>query len=101
MSDRDEIVARARAFLNSPQIRYQDDEAKHKFLAEKGLSDVEIQTLLNERPRIPPRTYPQPQPSHLPNLLVGVLRILSWMAGGSALLIFIYHVGCFFGPFTI
>lgn len=41
---------------------------------------------------IPPRTYPQPPPSNLPNLLLGLARLFSWVAGGSAALIFIYYV---------
>lgn len=43
-------------------------------------------------PNIPPRTYPQPPPSNLPNLLVGVFRILTWVAGGSAAIILVYMV---------
>jgi len=40
---------------------------------------------------IPPRTYPQSPPSNLPNLLLGLSRVFSWLTGGSALLIFIYY----------
>ncbi|EKM59307.1 uncharacterized protein PHACADRAFT_249711 [Phanerochaete carnosa HHB-10118-sp] len=39
---------------------------------------------------VPPRTYPQPPPSNLPGLLVGILRIATWVAGGSAALLLIY-----------
>ena len=45
-----------------------------------------------QAPMIPPRTYPQPPPSNLPNLLLGIYRLFSWLAGGSATLIFIYYV---------
>lgn len=43
-------------------------------------------------PAVPPRTYPQPPPSNLPNLLVGVLRIATWAAGGSAAILLLYFV---------
>ena len=46
--DRAELLTRARSFLASPQVAYQDLSAKHKFLAEKGLSDTEIDALLRE-----------------------------------------------------
>ncbi|KAF8897836.1 hypothetical protein BD779DRAFT_404698 [Infundibulicybe gibba] len=43
------------------------------------------------RPLIPPRTYPQLPPSNLPNLLIGIARLLSWVAGGSAALLLVYY----------
>lgn len=93
--DRSELVSRARAFLHSPQIQQQDSSAKRQFLAEKGLNETEIGALLRElpfqRPTVPPRTYPQPPPSNLPTLLLGLTRLFSWLAGGSAALIFIYY----------
>lgn len=45
------------------------------------------------RPAVPPRTYPQLPPSNLPTLLLGLARLFSWIAGGSALLIAMYYVG--------
>lgn len=45
-----------------------------------------------QAPLIPPRTYPQPPPSNLPNLLAGALRIITWTAGGSAAIVFVYMV---------
>ncbi|THH28799.1 hypothetical protein EUX98_g5397 [Antrodiella citrinella] len=46
--DRVQLIERARTFLYSPQVRYEDNAAKYRFLAEKGLNDVEIHGLLNE-----------------------------------------------------
>ncbi|CAA7259641.1 unnamed protein product [Cyclocybe aegerita] len=94
-TSRDEIISKARAFLASPQVQYQDVHVKRAFLAEKGLNGAEIESLLHrvptQLPTIPPRTYPQPPPSNLPLLLLGIARLFSWLAGGSALLIFAYH----------
>lgn len=46
--DRAELLARARAFLTSPQVRLQDSDAKRTFLAEKGLTPSEVDQLLRE-----------------------------------------------------
>ena len=46
--DRTELLARARVFLNSPQILDQDAAIKRNFLSEKGLSEAEIERLLRE-----------------------------------------------------
>ena len=46
--DRAELLRRGRAFLTSPQFRYEGVSVKRKFLAEKGLTDVEIDGLLHE-----------------------------------------------------
>lgn len=46
--DRAQLIERARTFLYSPQVRYEDNAAKYRFLAEKGLNDVEIHGLLHE-----------------------------------------------------
>ncbi|KAI0960456.1 hypothetical protein AcW1_004963 [Taiwanofungus camphoratus] len=93
-ADRTELLRKARAFLGSPQVRREDDVAKRRFLTEKGLTDIEIDRLLQEippqTPLVPPRTYPQPPPSNLPNLLIGLARIVSWIAGGSAALLLLY-----------
>ncbi|OCH94336.1 hypothetical protein OBBRIDRAFT_789466 [Obba rivulosa] len=92
--DRTGLLEKARAFLNSPQVQHEDLTAKRRFLTEKGLSQAEVDVLLQELPPrvplVPPRTYPQPPPSRLPDLLVGVLRILSWVAGSSAALLLLY-----------
>ncbi|KIJ20368.1 hypothetical protein PAXINDRAFT_108374 [Paxillus involutus ATCC 200175] len=95
-TDRTELLARARAFLTSPQIRLQDSDAKRVFLAEKGLAVNEIDQLLRELvrnmpPPVPPRTYPTPPPSNLPNLFIGVARIFTWLTGTSAVALFIYY----------
>ncbi|KAG5654625.1 hypothetical protein H0H81_011600 [Sphagnurus paluster] len=94
-SDRSELISRAKTFLQSPQIQNQDIPSKRSFLVEKSLSDSEIDGLLRElpvqRPLVPPPTYPQPPPSNLPTLLLGLTRVFSWVAGGSAALIFIYY----------
>lgn len=92
--DRAELIARARSFLASPQVAHQDLLAKRSFLVEKGLNDGEINTLLGgippSTPMIPPRNYPQPGPSNLPNLLLGIFRMTSWITGGAAILMFVY-----------
>ncbi|KAI9056505.1 hypothetical protein FKP32DRAFT_1763211 [Trametes sanguinea] len=92
--DRSELLQRARAFLTSPQVRHEDAAAKRRFLAEKGLTEVEIEGLLHEvpapPPALPPRTYPKPPPSRLPYLLMNVFRALTWIAGGSAVLLLAY-----------
>lgn len=36
--------------------------------------------------------YPAPPPSRLPGLLVGTFKVLSWLAGGSTALLYIYYV---------
>jgi hypothetical protein len=46
--DRSQLLARARAFLVSPQVRLEDDATKRRFLADKGLTDIDINTLLCE-----------------------------------------------------
>ncbi|KAG1906958.1 uncharacterized protein F5891DRAFT_350925 [Suillus fuscotomentosus] len=90
--DRSELIARARTFLSTPHIRSQDDTSKHAFLVEKGLTQDEIYSLLREiPPPVPPRTYPQPPPSNLPNMLVGIAHMLTWLAGSSAFVLFIYY----------
>lgn len=92
--DRSLLLSRARSFLQSPQIANQDAFSKRQFLLEKGLHESEINPLLRgapSAPLIPPRTYPQPPPSNLPNLLLGLSRVFSWLTGGSAILMFIYY----------
>ncbi|KAJ7068524.1 hypothetical protein C8F01DRAFT_1017949 [Mycena amicta] len=93
--DRVDLLTKARAFLQQPQVQREDPASKRKFLADKGLTPVDIETLMNElpkqRPLIPPPSYPQPPPSNLPVLLIGMARILSWLIGGAAALAFIYR----------
>ncbi|KAF9054935.1 hypothetical protein BDZ89DRAFT_937963 [Hymenopellis radicata] len=95
VEDRAQLVHRARAFLTSPAVQHQDVFAKRRFLLDKGLNEAEIEGLLRELPpqlpAIPPRTYPLPPPSNLPNLLIGIFRLFSWIMGGSAALAFIYY----------
>lgn len=47
-NERQELTDKARAFLASPQVRNEDIPAKRRFLAEKGLTDVEIDQLIQE-----------------------------------------------------
>ncbi|KAL1660135.1 hypothetical protein GGF50DRAFT_63797 [Schizophyllum commune] len=95
--DRTTLLERACHFLASPQIQQQDDAGKRRFLSEKGLKAEEVDAVLREtatqsqRLLPPPPTYPQPPPSNLPGLLLAAARALSWIAGGSAILIFIYY----------
>ncbi|KAK0453859.1 hypothetical protein EV421DRAFT_2030750 [Armillaria borealis] len=95
VDDRVQLVSRARSFLRSPSIQQQDIFSKRRFLLDKGLNEVEIEGLLRELPPqlpiVPPRTYPPPPPSNLPNLLLGIFRIFSWLLGGSAALVLIYY----------
>ncbi|KAJ7591498.1 hypothetical protein C8J56DRAFT_565079 [Mycena floridula] len=78
--------------MASAVFQHLDDPSKRAFLTERGLKEPEIDALLRGTPPIiPPRTYPQPPPSHLPNLLLGIARIASWLAGGSLLVMFIYR----------
>ncbi|KAF8272140.1 hypothetical protein EI94DRAFT_1865558 [Lactarius quietus] len=95
VSNRSELLDRARHFLNSPQVTHQDHESKRRFLTEKGLTDGEIQLLLHEMPSqlplVPARMYPAPPPSRLPGLLAGTFKLLSWIAGGSTALLFVYY----------
>lgn len=44
--DRSTLLAKARSFLASPQVQYQDINAKRAFLVEKGLNDTEIADLI-------------------------------------------------------
>jgi len=94
-SDRSSLVERARAFLGSPQIRNEDPSAKRKFLEEKGMNPSEIEMLMRQQPRqvpaVPPRTYPQPPPSNLPYLLLGMTKLFTWLTGVSAVLALIYY----------
>ncbi|KAJ7232222.1 hypothetical protein B0H12DRAFT_1192388 [Mycena haematopus] len=93
--DRAELLTKARAFLHQPQIQREDALSKRRFLAEKGLNDPEIEALMRELPpqlpSVPPRSYPQPPPSNLPVLLLGLARLFSWIVGGTAALAFIYY----------
>lgn len=54
----------------------------------------------SQPPAIPPRTYPQAPPSNLPVLLLGLARLFSWLTGGAAVLILIYHVRHFLSYVT-
>ncbi|KAG1873770.1 hypothetical protein DFJ58DRAFT_651189, partial [Suillus subalutaceus] len=90
--NRSELIAKARTFLSTPHIRSQDNTSKQAFLVEKGLTQDEIHSLLRKIPLpVPPRTYPQPPPSNLPNMLVGIARIFTWLTGTSAFVLFIYY----------
>ncbi|KAJ7639077.1 hypothetical protein FB45DRAFT_787694, partial [Roridomyces roridus] len=93
--NRDELLSKARLFLQQPQVQREDAPAKRRFLAEKGLNELEIQGLMRELPMqipsVPPRSYPQPPPSNLPILLLGLARLFSYIAGGSAFITFIYY----------
>ena len=48
VSERSDLLERARFFLASPQVRHEDVSAKRRFLVDKGLSETEIITLLQE-----------------------------------------------------
>ena len=46
--DRSELLDKARSFLTSPQVRHDDPSATRRFLAEKGLNNLEIEQLMRE-----------------------------------------------------
>ena len=46
--DRAELLSRARTFLASPQVQFQDSDAKRAFLVDKGLTPSEVDKLLRE-----------------------------------------------------
>ena len=50
-TDRAELLSRARAFLTTPQVQHEDTAAKRRFLADKGLTEREIDGLLYETVR--------------------------------------------------
>ena len=52
VEDRSTLLSKARSFLASPQIVHQDAQAKRTFLKEKGLDDVEVESLLREVPAV-------------------------------------------------
>ncbi|TFY74313.1 hypothetical protein EWM64_g9700 [Hericium alpestre] len=93
--DRTELVTRGQSFLQTPHIVHQDVASKRRFLLEKGLSEGEVNQLIQELPPqlplIPPRTYPQPPPSNLPGLLAGIFRVFTWLTGGSLVCLAIYY----------
>ncbi|KAG8790207.1 hypothetical protein FRC17_008936, partial [Serendipita sp. 399] len=83
-SDREGLLAKARAFLRLPDIASEDVDARRAFLAEKGLSVDEIDHLISETPPpIPPRTYPRPAPSKLPIILYATFKLLVLLSGAS------------------
>lgn len=107
IDDRNELLAKARAFLQTPSILAQDVAGRREFLKEKGLLDEEIASLLSELvrnlcylspaynknlqpPSIPPRTYPRPIPSRLPVILNAALKLLGILSGSSIVLLAIY-----------
>ena len=51
VSNRSELLDKARHFLTSHQVIHQDHESKRRFLTDKGLTDGEIQLLLREMVR--------------------------------------------------
>jgi hypothetical protein len=49
--DRVQLITRAQSFLALPQVRYLDETAKRNFLQDKGLTDVEVDSLLRNAVR--------------------------------------------------
>lgn len=45
---RDELLAKARVFLQSPSVKSQDVATRREFLKEKGLSSGDIEQLISE-----------------------------------------------------
>ncbi|KIM26353.1 hypothetical protein M408DRAFT_330700 [Serendipita vermifera MAFF 305830] len=81
---RAELLAKARAFLQTPGVNSQDVAARREFLKEKGLSIEDAEQLISEcPPPIPPRTYPRPAPSKLPIILYATFKLLLLLTGAS------------------
>lgn len=86
------VVDQARTFLASPLIADQPVQAKRQFLLEKGLAENQVELLLRQvPPSLPPPTYPQPAPSSLPTLLLGIFRLFSYAMGASAAVPLFYY----------
>ncbi|KAG8952826.1 hypothetical protein FRC04_003751 [Tulasnella sp. 424] len=91
------LLEKARQFLHSPEIRWQDTEKKREFLLEKGLDRREIKMLLEEvappPPPLPPRNYPGAKESRTMYLLkwfAKFTKVCAYVAGTSAAAIFVY-----------
>ncbi|KAJ7930054.1 hypothetical protein B0H13DRAFT_2310088 [Mycena leptocephala] len=97
--NRAELLTKARAFLHQPQIQREDAHSKRRFLAEKGLSDAEIEDLMQPLTSSGAGAGSLSAAKKLPAtptiesavLLLGLVRLFSLIAGGSAALTFIYY----------
>ncbi|KAG8719578.1 hypothetical protein FRC08_002505 [Ceratobasidium sp. 394] len=92
-----ELVSKAQAFLESPELKENDQESKTKYLVTKGLPEDtadELQKALASIPVIPARTYPEalvaPPKSRLFENLVTLYYFFTYAAGASAVLTFAY-----------
>lgn len=91
------LLEKARQFLHSPEIRWQDTEKKRKFLMEKGLDRRDIKMLLEEvappPPPLPPRSYPGAKESRMMYLLkwfAKFTKVCAYVTGTSAAAVFLY-----------
>lgn len=91
------LLEKARQFLHSPEIRWQDTEKKREFLLAKGLDRREIKMLLEEvappPPPLPPRNYPGAKESRMMYLLkwfAKFTKVCAYAAGTSAAAVFLY-----------
>ncbi|KAG8925300.1 hypothetical protein FRC01_010394, partial [Tulasnella sp. 417] len=91
------LVEKARQFLHSPEIRWQDKEKKREFLLAKGLDRRDIKMLLEEvappPPPLPPRNYPGAKESRMMYLLkwfAKFTKVCAYVAGTSAAAVFVY-----------
>ncbi|QRW05646.1 hypothetical protein RhiLY_04645 [Ceratobasidium sp. AG-Ba] len=92
-----ELVSKAQAFLESPELKGNDADSKTQFLVTKGIpaeTADELQKALASIPVIPARTYPEalvaPPRSRLFENLVTLYYFFAYAAGGSAVLTFAY-----------
>ncbi|KAG8981832.1 hypothetical protein FRB94_009220 [Tulasnella sp. JGI-2019a] len=93
---KDYLIEKARQFLVSPEIRYQDDEKKRFFLLNKGLDPGDVEMLLEENalppPPLPPRTYPgATKRTDWLALLASVSKALVYLSGASVAVLFVYY----------
>ncbi|KAG8874178.1 hypothetical protein FRB97_006087 [Tulasnella sp. 331] len=94
--NRDRLIQKARHFLLTSDVRYQDDDRKRFFLLGKGLDPDDVSMLLNEialpPPPLPPRTYPgATKRTDWLALLLSVSRVLAYLSGASAAMLFMYY----------
>ncbi|KAG8977994.1 hypothetical protein FRB90_008610 [Tulasnella sp. 427] len=91
------LLEKARQFLHTPEIRWQETEKKREFLLAKGLDRRDIKMLLEEvappPPPLPPRNYPGAKESRFMYLLkwfAKFTKVCAYVAGTSAAAAFLY-----------
>lgn len=92
-----DLVSKAQAFLESPELKERDSESKTQFLVTKGIpaeTADELQKSLASIPVIPSRTYPEalvaPPKSRLLENLVTLYYFFTYATGASTIMAFAY-----------